>query len=124
MLSELALDDWYENREFMGHILESFVVQQIVAQAGWTEPGLRFWHYRDKDQVEVDIVVTHGRKTWGIEVKSSTTLGKQDGSGLVRLADQCGKDFQQGIVLYNGSSIVPLGDKRMLAVPLSELWMR
>ena len=124
MLSELALDDWYENRIYMGHILESFVVQQIVAQAGWTEPDLRFWHYRDKDQVEVDIVVTHGRKTWGIEVKASTTMGKQDGSGLSRLADQCGKDFQQGIVLYNGNSIVPLGDKRMLAVPLSELWMR
>ena len=124
MLSELALDDWYENREFMGHILESFVVQQIVAQAGWTEPDLRFWHYRDKNQMEVDIVVTHGRKTWGIEVKASTTLGKRDSSGLVRLADQCGKDFQQGIVLYNGSSIVPLGDKRILAVPLSELWMR
>ena len=74
--------------------------------------------------MEVDIVVTHGRKIWGIEVKASTTLGKQDSSGLVRLANQCGKDYEQGIVLYNGSSIVSLGDKRILAVSLSELWMR
>jgi hypothetical protein len=40
---------------------DAFVVQQLIAQAGWTDPDLRFWHYRDKDQVEVDVVVTRGR---------------------------------------------------------------
>lgn len=39
----------------MGHLLESFVVQQIDAQAAWTDQDLRFWHNRDKDQVEVDL---------------------------------------------------------------------
>ena len=39
----------------MGHLLESFVVQQLTAQAAWTDPDLRFWHYRDKDRVEVDV---------------------------------------------------------------------
>jgi hypothetical protein len=42
-------------------------VQQIIAQAGWTDPDLRFWHYRDTDHVEVDLVITRGRQTWSVQ---------------------------------------------------------
>ena len=123
-LAGLSAEDWLSKRERMGHLLESFVVQQLIAQAAWTDPDLRFWHYRDKDQGEVDVVITQGRKTWGIEVKAATTLNPKDGKGLTRLADYCGKDFKRGILLYTGKDILPLGDKRLLAVPVSELWKR
>ena len=123
-LAGLSAEDWLSKRERMGHLLESFVVQQLIAQSAWTDPDLRFWHYRDKDQVEVDVVITQGRKTWGIEVKAATTLNPKDGKGLTRLADYCGKDFKRGILLYTGKDILPLGDKRLLAVPVSELWKR
>ena len=43
-------------------------------------------HYRDKDQVEVDAVLSRGRKIWGIEVKVSAAITSKDGQGLVRLA--------------------------------------
>ena len=123
-LAGLSSEDWLSKRERMGHLLESFVVQQLIAQAAWTDPDLRFWHYRDKDQVEVDVVITRGLKTWGIEVKAATTLARADGKGLTRLADYCGKDFERGILLYGGRDILPLKDKRVLAVPISELWDR
>lgn len=123
-LAGLGAEDWLSKRERMGHLLESFVVQQLIAQAAWTDQDLRFWHYRDKDQVEVDIVITRGRKTWGVEVKAATTLNPKDGKGLARLADHCGKDFKGGILLYTGKDILPLRDKRLLAVPVSELWGR
>ena len=123
-LAGLTLVDWLNNRERMGHLLESFVVQQLTALGAWTDPDLRFWHYRDKDRVEVDVVMTRGRKTWGIEVKAAASLTSRDGRGLTRLADQCGKDFEQGILFYDGRDILPLTDKRMLAVPLRELWER
>ena len=32
------------------------------------------WHYRDKDNVEVDLVMTRGARTWGVEVKASATV--------------------------------------------------
>lgn len=123
-LAGLSSEDWLSKRERMGHLLESFVVQQLIALAAWTDPDLRFWHYRDKDQVEVDVVITRGLKTWGIEVKAATTLARADGKGLTRLADYCGKDFKGGILLYAGRDILPLKDKRMLAVPIRELWER
>ena len=108
----------------MAPLLESFVVQQLVAQAAWTDPDLRFWHYRDNDQIEVDVVMTRGSKTWGVEVKAAASLTHGDGQGLRRLADCCGDDFQRGILLYTGQDLLPLGDKRMLAVPLNALWTR
>ena len=104
------------------------MVQQLTAQAAWTDPDLRFWHYHDKDRVKdrvvVGVVMTRGRKNWGIEVKAAASVTSRDGRGLARLADQCGKDFERGILFYEGRDMLPLTDKRMLAVPLSELWER
>lgn len=114
--------DWFEQRQRMGHLLESFVVQQIMAQAEWTDPDLRFWHYRDKDGNEVDLVITRGQKTWGMEVKASSSVNRNDGHGLELLARRCGKHFQGGVLLYAGKDILPLATADMLAVPLSKLW--
>ncbi len=123
-LADLTAYDWLGRRDRMGHLLASFVVQQLIAQATWTEPDLRFWHYRDKDRVEVDVVITRGEKTWGIEVKAARGITSGDGKGLVRLAARCGEDFESGVLLYAGRDRLPLADKRILAVPLSELWER
>ena len=121
-IAGLTAADWVAQRDRMGHLLESFVVQQLIAQAGWTDPDLRFWHYRDKDQVEVDLVITRGARTWGVEVKASATVTPGDGRGLLRLAQRCGDSFQRGIVLHDGRDLLPLHGERILAVPISRLW--
>lgn len=121
-LTGLTAEDWSRQRERFGHLLESFVVQQLIAQASWTDPDLRFWHYRDKDQIEVDLVITRGRQTWGVEVKSAVTATPADGQGLRRLREQCGKDWQGGVLLHAGNSAFALGDSSTLAAPLAWLW--
>jgi uncharacterized protein len=121
-LAGLTAGDWSTQRDRFGHLLESFVVQQLSAQAGWTDPDLRFWHYRDKDQVEVDLVITRGRQTWGVEVKAAATATPADGRGLRRLAEQCGTDFRGGVVLYAGSSTFGLDVPGCVAAPLAKLW--
>ena len=118
-LGGLAASDWVDRRSRMGPLLETFAVQQIVAQAERTDPDLQVRHYRENDRLEVDAVLTRGREVWGIEVKASATAGA--GAGLARLAARCGRDFRSGVVLYTGDSILPLGEK-LLAVPISELW--
>lgn len=123
-LAGLTAEDWLSNRTRMGHLLESFVVQQLIAQAAWTDPDLRFWHYRDHDKTEVDVVMTLGRRTWGIEVKAAASVARSDVRGLARLAAQAGKDFERGILLYNGWDTLALENNRLLAVPLSKLWGR
>ena len=72
--------------------------------------------------MEVDIVITRGRDTWGVEVTASATVSPADGSGLRRLAEQCGKDFKGGVLFHSGVSTLPMADPRFLAVPLAKLW--
>ena len=95
-----------------------------VALAGWTDPDIRFWHFRDKDGQEVDLVMTLGNRTWGMEVKATSTPGRSAGRGMARLAALCGNDFEGGILFYNGRDILPLAGQDTLAVPVSELWTR
>lgn len=121
-LMDLRAEDWNARRQDFGHLLESFVVQQLIAQAGWTDPNLDFHYYRDRDQVEVDCVIEQGRRVWGVEVKTARSIHPADLRGLQRLADQAGTDFQSGIIFYTGDSILPTGDERFLAVPISKLW--
>ena len=123
-LADLTAADWLHRRDRMGHLLETFVVQQLVAQAAWTDPDLRFGHYRDKDGLEVDFVVTRGRHTWGVEVKAAASIMPGDGRGLARLAARCGAHFAGGILLYAGRDVLPMHDRRMLAVPIRALWDR
>lgn len=70
----------------------------------------------------MDLVITRGNETWGVEVKSALTVTPTDGHGLRRLAEQCGSDYRGGVVLYAGSSTFWLGNARDLAVPLARLW--
>ena len=121
-LADLTERDWLRRRPRMGRLLESFVVQQLVAQASWTDPDLRFWHYRDKDQAEVDVVMTRGRSVWGVEIKAASAPAGGDGRGLARLAAICGADFRQGVLFHTGTALLPMADERMLAAPLSALW--
>jgi hypothetical protein len=121
-LMDLHEADWNGKRESFGNLLESMVLQQLVAQAGWTDPAIQFWHYRDKDQVEVDCVISRGRRIWGVEVKTSQSVDASDAKGLRRLAEQAGDDFAGGIVFYSGTSVLPLCDGAFLAVPISKLW--
>ena len=63
-LCNLKLEDWTDPTSGFGPILENHVVQQMICQSGWVNSELSFSHYRDKDQVEVDLVMEHG-KTFG-----------------------------------------------------------
>ncbi len=121
-LSRLHREDWQSHSTEFGALLESFVVQQLICQAGWVDSELRFSHYRDKNQVEVDLVIEQGRNLWGVEVKRAASIQKKDGVGLARLAAQAGKSFQGGILLYSGSHCLPLPQGNCYAVPMNTLW--
>jgi predicted AAA+ superfamily ATPase len=121
-LMNLHADDWHMHRERFGHLLESFVVQQLAAQAAWTDQSLKLLHYRDKEKREVDCVLSRGSQIWGVEVKASQSVSAHDARGLRRLAEQAGEGFQSGIIFYGGSSTLRLGDDQFYAVPLAKLW--
>jgi hypothetical protein len=41
----------------MGQLLETFVVMELLRQAGWQKEPVRLFRYRDKDGREVDVIM-------------------------------------------------------------------
>lgn len=124
-LTGLKTADWNKPDNAFGGMLESFVVQQLICQSGWCDSELRFSHYRDKDQLEVDLVIEQDDRLWGVEVKKSASIQGRDARGLARLAEQAGRSWQGGILLYTGTSTLPLADiPNAFAVPMNQLWQK
>lgn len=107
-----------KDRALLGQYLESFVFQELKRQSVCHDPPLGFFHYRDKDQVEVDIVIERGaREVAGVEVKAGATVTRSDFRGLRRLKRIVGQGFGAGVVLYDGQLTAGYGDG-MFAVPI------
>lgn len=111
-----------KDRSVFGPLLETFVFAEVTKQVDWLAETCRLYHYRDKDQDEVDIIVEgEGGDVVGIEVKAAATVTVGDFKGLRKLSAACGEDFKLGVVLYDAEQTVPFGE-RMFAVPISCLW--
>ena len=111
-----------EDRATLGQILETFVFQELRRQASWHPTPSAFFHFRDKDGAEVDIVIEFGaRRVAGIEVKASATVTPADFRGLRKLRAAAGSKFAAGVVLYDGETSVPFGEG-LFAVPIRALW--
>jgi len=122
-LGEMDAARWNDERPRFGHLLESYVLQQLIAMGDWMPWPPRFFHYRDRDQAEVDIVMESGNRVWGIAIKAAASATSQDTKGLLKLASAAGERFQQGIVFYDGQATLPLNkEPSILAVPISKLW--
>jgi uncharacterized protein len=105
-----------------GQLLENFVIGEIARQLTWCEEPVQLFHYRDRDQVEVDVVLEHATgEVVAVEVKASETVRGEDFRGLRHLATRLGDRFKAGLVLYAGGEALPFGD-RMRALPIAALW--
>ena len=93
--------------------METFAFQELRRQASWYDDSLRFFHYRDKDKYEVDVVMELGSLVAGVEVKLGATVTSSDFRGL----NACGKRFVAGVVIYDGETT-----SFMHAVPIRLLW--
>ncbi len=106
----------------LGVLLESYVFCELKRLASFLEEPISFYHYRDEDQCEVDIVLeTLAGAVIGIEVKASATVGTKDFAGLERLKAASGAAFSMGILLYDGDHPVTYQDT-LFAVPIGALW--
>ena len=111
----------WADRGLFGRILETFVYQELRRHAGWRQNPTAFSHFRDKDQVEVDIVLESVGLAAGVEVKAASTVTAADFKGLRKLQAATSRAFAAGVVLYDGDAVVGFGD-RLYAVPISYLW--
>lgn len=120
-LLEVEAPDLLRERTLLGALTETFVYQELRRLASGSAAPTRFFHCRDRDGIETDLLVVRGRSVAGIEVKAGATIHSSDFRGLKQLRRALGDDFVRGILLCDGERALPFGD-RLSAVPLSALW--
>ena len=110
-----------QDRALYGQFLEIFVLQELKRQAVCQEIPMSFFHYRDKDKAEVDIVIERGAtEVAGVEVKAAATVRPADFRGLHKLGRATEVRFASGVVMYDGELPTSFGDG-MYAVPIRSL---
>jgi uncharacterized protein len=111
----------HKDRTMLGQLLETFVFQELKRQVSWSDTPVQFHHFRDKDGVEVDIVLEQAGKVTGIEVKAAATVKGKDFRGLKKLRETTGERFAAGVVMYDGEHAAGFGEK-LYAIPIRALW--
>lgn len=109
------------NSRHYGALLENLVYMECCKQAGWSQEDVSFYHFRDKRQHEVDIVLEKSNlDVIGIEVKASASVSIGDFKGLAKLAEVTGEKFTHGVVLYTGENALSFryGQKQFHALPV------
>jgi uncharacterized protein len=103
-------------------LVETFVINELVAQAQWSPRAPIVRHWRDTARkTEVDAVLLDpAGGSVAIEVKASSDVRPDDLKGLRRYVDTV-HDAKRGIIFYTGALTLPMGD-RVWAVPIAALW--
>lgn len=108
--------------EVVGGVMENFVLGEIARQLTWARTSARLYHYRDRDQYEVDgVLENNAGEIVGIEVKAAETVRSDDFRGLRLLRRRLGERMRAGFVLYCGSESLSFGDG-LACLPISGLW--
>ncbi|MGE3920986.1 MAG: ATP-binding protein [Gammaproteobacteria bacterium] len=108
--------------DLLGPLLETFVYNELRKQANFLDEKLKFSHYRDKEKVEVDIVIENSLdEVIGIEVKATASIKQSDLQGLKKLSTIADKKFKIGVLLFDGDHATSFGDK-LFAIPIASLW--
>lgn len=106
----------------VGGLVETFALGEIARQLTWARTSARLYHYRDRDQNEVDgVLEDNAGRVIGIEVKASETIRSDDFRGLRHLQRRLGERFHAGFVLYCGPDSLSFGTG-LTCLPLSALW--
>jgi predicted AAA+ superfamily ATPase len=94
----------------------------LARQLTWSRTSVRLYHYRDRDQYEVNgVLEDNAGQIVGVEVKASETVRTDDFRELKLLQRRLGDRFRAGFVFYCGTESLSFGDG-MACLPISALW--
>lgn len=106
----------------LGHLLETFVVGELLKQASWLEGEADIGHWRTRDGDEVDLVVERDDgAVVAFEVKATQRVDARELAPLRKLRDAVGSAFIAGAALHLGAqSYTP--EDRLHVLPVDHLW--
>jgi predicted AAA+ superfamily ATPase len=105
-----------------GHLVETFVVGEVLKQVSWWDGPVSVGHFRTAGGDEVDLVLE--RDDGGViafEVKAGTRVDGADLAGIRALRARIGANLIAAVVLYTGQLAYTHEDSTMV-LPLDALW--
>ncbi|MCC6831467.1 MAG: ATP-binding protein [Thermoleophilia bacterium] len=106
----------------LGHLLETFVVGELLKQASWLDGIAGIGHWRTRDGDEVDLVVERDDgAVVAFEVKAGQRVDHRELAPLRKLRDAVGPSFVAGIALHLGARSY-VADDRLHVLPVDALW--
>jgi uncharacterized protein len=79
---------------YYGELFESFVIQEIMRINTYCHLDYKLAYFRTKNEAEVDLVLSRGRKTMVLEIKSSIRIDEVSVGKLARLATGFGSGVE------------------------------
>ena len=108
----------------LGHLLETFVIGEIIGQSSLIDDITGVGHWRTHDGHEVDLVVEHGDGTiTAFEIKASQRVSGNEMAPLRLLRDTAGEQFRAGYTFFLGQRSYTFED-RLHVLPVDRLWMK
>lgn len=105
-----------------GHLLETFVVGEILKQASWSDAPVTAGHFRTEAGDEVDLVLERDDgQVIGVEIKAGSRISGEDFRGLRQLKERLGSRLEEAIILYTGEHAYT-HDDWITVLPLDRLW--
>jgi len=115
-------DDIAFDSDKCGKLVESWVYHELAAAVDAAD-GYAIFHYRDREQREIDFILENAKgELVGIEVKSGSLVNTSDFKHMEWFRKNLGGErWRRSIVLHSGSETLSFGEGK-LAVPLSALF--
>lgn len=121
-LRGVTADSIARDRSALGPLLETWVFAELLKLVHEMDDDLRLAFHRTRDGEEVDFVIEHrDGGLIAIEVKAAASASVADFKGLRHLQQACGDALRLGVLLYDGDTAVPFG-QRLWAAPFGHLF--
>lgn len=121
----LDVDGLRRRPELAGHVVETFVHNEIARANSWLDDPVTMLHFSESERAEVDIVLERGDGgVFGIEVKMADHVRGRDLRGLRRLRDLAGDRWVGGALLGAYPAAIATEDDDIMAIPIAALWTR
>ena len=109
---------WLDVGIFRGHFLyESFVMTEIIKWIRTARRNIKYYFYRTRSGLEVDLLLELPNGILGIEIKSRNTVYSKDITPMKELAEILKTEWLGGLVIYNGDEIKKMGEPNIWALP-------
>jgi len=108
--------------EMTGPLYETMVVGELVKWMRTVQCDGELYFYRTRSGMEVDLLLETPAGLVGIEVKSRSTVSKNDVRTMQTVAEALGAEWRGGMLLYRGNRIMQIASPDIWAVPSRRLF--